>query len=251
MLNIEYTDLVTPSQVADLSMDTLGDQITAAMRQTIGSGDTEAQQIQQAALKQIKAASSQIDQFLNRKLVINLATTYSSSGVWMEAPEFMLPNDPQKWRMYFKQFPVVQVLSADDDTDLAGEVAIMGDAADMAVCDLDGDLTQLPTRVAAFAGFKRYDIDAPASGETWNTVMSTSKLTGLDESVVLEDVPADICQVCATIVIAQLRWQFKELIGVTESSMSADRMSFSSRKQVKGFVEDQLESLRRHRKTPF
>jgi hypothetical protein len=249
-LQSEYTDLVTPSQVADLSMAKLGKEIEGALRATPGSGDT--QEIQQAVLHLIKGTSRQINEALNRELIVAQHTDYFNPDEdWIEAPEYQLPDDESKWRAFFSNYPALHVYSVDADTDLADEVTVMGEDQDIAATDLEGDLTQLPTRINFFAGFKRFDFDQPGSGGSWNDIFSTTTLTDLPETVEVPNLPMDICEVCATIVIAKLRWQYKGLIGVISTSMTADRLNITSQKQVDGFVETQLASIMHHRKPPY
>ena len=238
-------------EVANLAMDTLGNKVTAALKAPTGSGDTD--DIQQACLQIIASITRKIQAFLNRKLIINLSDTFfTSGGCWKKANEFMVVTDTdQKWRNYWKQFPVVQVVSLDNDTDLADEAETLGNRKEYCVVTLAGDLTQLPTRGQAFAGYRRLDQDPPGSGETWNGVMDTTDLTLLDNDAVVELLPDDINEVATTCVIAMLRWQYKGLIGVTESTLSGDRLTMTNRKALDNYIQKQIESLHNHRVAPF
>lgn len=238
-------------EVANLAIDTLGSTITEALKAPTASGDGD--DVQQACLQVIKSMTTKIEKYLNRKLMIQSSTTFfTSSGSWKKADEFMVAGDTdQKYRNYWRNFPVVQVISLDTNTALADEAETLGARSEFCVVTLAGDLVQLPTRGAAFAGFRRVDQEPPASGDTWNSVMSTSDLTDLDQSADVPLLPDDISEVCATCVIATLRWQYKGLIGVTESSMSGDRLTFTSRKAVDSYVQKQIESLHHYRTAPF
>lgn len=241
------------AEVADLAYGTVGDKITTALNASLGSGDTE--NMQQACLQIIASITRKIQNFLNRQVIINQDDTYfelKSCDSWKKAPEFMVVTDTdQKYRNYWRQFPVVQVVSLDNDVALADEAETLGARLEFCVVTLAGDLTALPTRGNAFAGYRRQDQDAPGSGETWNDVMSTSDLTDLDDDAVVQVLPDDINEVATTCVIAMLRWQYKGLIGVTESSMSGDRLTFTSRKAVDKYIENQIATLHNHRVAPF
>ena len=163
----------------------------------------------------------------------------------------VVTDTDQKYRNYWRNFPVVQVISLDDNTSLADEAEILGARAEYCVVTLAGDLTRLPTRGQAYAGFRRVDQVPPASGDTWNSVMNTTDLTGLEADAVVPLLPDDISEVCATCVIATLRWQYKGLIGVNESQMSGDRLSITNRKATDSYVKKQIESLHHHRSAPF
>jgi hypothetical protein len=130
-------------------------------------------------------------------------------------------------------------------------MAVMGERAEHAVVDLEGAIKQKPTRAVFYAGFRRSNQDAPGSGETWNAAMSTSDLANLPNDAVVPELPEDITLACVNMVIANMRWQFKGLVGVNERQVSADRLQFTSRKAVDGYIDQQLESIRRHRKAPF
>jgi len=238
-------------EVANLAMDTLGNKITTALKADNGSGDTN--EIQQACIHIIGSITRKIEAYLNRKLIINLNNTFfTSGGSWKKADEFMVVTDTdQKYRNYWKYFPVVQVVSLDADAALADEAETLGERQEFCVVTLAGDLTKLPTRGQAFAGFRRVDQDPPGSGETWNGVMNTTDLTGLEDDAVVTLLPDDISEVATTCVIAMLRWQYKGLIGVTESQMSGDRLSLTNRKAVDKYIENQIHSLHVHRVAPF
>jgi hypothetical protein len=140
MLTLAYNDLITPSQVADMAMGKLGDSVENALRADPGSGDTD--EIQQAALRHIKAGTKKIEFYLSRKVIIAEHTMRWRNDVhgsdWNEASEFTRPNQSQRYTTYFDQWPVVQIYSVDGDTGLADEIEVAGPRMDYAVVHLRG-----------------------------------------------------------------------------------------------------------------
>ena len=251
-LTLSYTDLITPSQVADLAMGKLGDQVETAMRADAGSGDTE--EIQQTALRQIKAATKKVEAFLSRKLIIREATMRwrndKHGSDWQEASEFTRPNQSPRYTAYFDTFPVVEVYQVDGSVALAPEITIVGDRKDYGVVHFDDDLSNLPTDAVYFAGFIRDDQEAPGSGETWNSALGTGALTNLTTAAQVDEIPQDIVEVAGNIVIASLTWHLKGLIGISEATVSADRMQITSKKALDNYVSKQLKSIYHHRLVP-
>ncbi len=244
-----YMDLITLAQLADLAMGSLGDQIETALRASTGSGDGE--EIQQAALVQIASATKKIEGALNRQLMVREHTQRWMPADWREAPEYTGATATQRYRNYFGHFPVASVYSVDGDTGLADEVLVAGPSNDLAIIHYDDDLEDAPRSCVYYAGYRRNDQEPPGSGETWNTVMGTSGLTNLPDDATVLELPADIAEVCANIVVASMRWQFKGLVGITERTVQADRLNFNSRRAVQNYIQDQISQLRHHRKTPF
>jgi hypothetical protein len=252
MLISDYTDLTTPSIVADQSLGGLGPAIEEALRAPAGSGDTE--EIQQTALRFIKSYTLRIEEFLNRTLMVRLRNFVwvvdQYSNAWSADSRYTLPSQDQRYSAYFSDWPVVQMLSVNADTNLADEMAIVGDVSDLAVIHFDDDLSDYPVQAVGYAGYRRQDLDPPGSGETWNDAFSTSALTDLDQDTDVPLLPSDIQAVCNDLVIASMRWESNRLVGVSESEMEADRMRVKTQKVTPGFVENELKKLVHYRKIP-
>jgi len=254
MIIAKYTDLVTPSQVADQSMNKLGTVIETALRATDGSG--EGDEIRQAGLRFIDSATQKIEAFLNRKLIVRLHTQRWRCTVAQNdfkfASEYTRSDQSNRHRAYFRYYPVVQIVDVDGDVLLFDEIPLhVDERSEYAVINFDGDLSEFPTDSRYFAGFRRYDQDQPASGETWNSVMSTSDLALLDDDTVVDILPGDISDVCARIVIANLNWHFRALIGIEEQEVTADRLTFRTKKAVGNYEFQQLQSIHHHRTQPY
>ncbi len=254
MITPKYTDLVTAGQVADQSLDKLGTVIEAALRAADGSG--EGDEIRQAAFRFIDSATQKIEHALNRRFVVRshtqrwVNTTVTSD--WRRASEYTRTNQSQRWRAYFNHFPVVQIIDVDGDALLFDEIPLAVDErSEYAVISFDGDLGAFPTDSQYFAGYRRYDQDQPGSGENWNGVMSTGDLTLLDADTVVPVLAGDISDVCARIVIANLNWHFRALIGLEEQEVTADRLTFRSKKAVDDYEQKQLDSIHHHRNAPY
>lgn len=252
MLTSDYTDLTTPSIVADQSLGGLGKAIEEALRAPTGSGDTE--EIQQAALRFIKAHTRLIEDSLNRKLMVRSHSftwvVDSYSNAWSQDSRYTLPNQDPRYSAYFSDWPVVQIVSVNADEALADDMSIVGELLDLAVINFDGDLSDFPVQAVAFAGYRRPDLDVPGSGGSWNDAFSTSNLTGLDVATVVPELPFDIQSVCTDLVIASLRWEFDRMVGVSSSEMEADRMKVRTQKIPPGFIKEQLGRLNHYRKYP-
>ncbi len=251
-LTLSYTDLITPSQVADLAMGKLGAQVETALRADAGSGDTE--EIQQATLRHIKAATKKIQAFLSRKLIIHEATMRwrndKHGSDWKAASEFTRANQSTRYTAYFDDFPVVEIYQVDGDAALADEIEIVSDRMDWGVIHFDNDLSEFPTDAVYYAGFIRDDQTAPGSGETWNSALSTGDLTNLSTAAQVDEIPQDIVEVAGNFVISSLTWHQKGLIGITEATVSADRLQITSKKALDNYHKKQLESILHHRLVP-
>jgi len=252
MLTSDYTDLTTPSIVADQSLGGLGKAIEEALRAPNGSGDTE--EIQQTCLRFIKNYTRRIENHLNRKIMVRLVdqtwVVDSFSNAWKPDSRYTLPSQNPRYSAYFQEWPVVQIVSVNADATLADEMAIEGVEMDLAVIHFDDDLDDWPVQAQVFAGYRRPDLDVPGSGETWNSAFNTSALTGLDQDAEVPELPFDIQTVCNDLVIASLRWEYNRLIGVDESEVDADRMKIKRNKVTSGFVDRELAKLNTYRHIP-
>lgn len=253
-LSLAYTDLITPVQVADLSLNSLGTQIETALRSGASSGSGDSSEIYRAAIREIKACTKLVEEYLNRELMIRPYTfrwrVDKIYNPWKQDARYTIPGNNPSYSAFFDNWPVVQIDSVNGDTDLAGEISIGRKDMSLAVINFDNDLSDYPTQAAGFAGYIRDDIEAPGSGETWNTACSTDELTGLDWFAEIPTIPQDIVDVCADLVIAKMRWQYQRIIGVDQSEMTADRLKMTVQRVTKDFITKTLDRISNYRHMP-
>ena len=127
---------------------------------------------------------------------------------------------------------------------------VVGERMDTGIMHLDGDLSEQPADAVYFGGYIRDDQEAPGSGETWNSALSTGDLTNLSDTATVQTLPQDIAAAATNIVIANIVWHQKGLVGISEYEMSADRLRITSKRALDDYEQKQLQPIYHHRLTP-
>jgi len=124
----------------------------------------------------IKGVTVAIERYLDRLLIVRPHVFRLRRGEWFRQEGYENDNEVLFKMAYARQWPVVQVVSVDTDTDLKAAIAIQeADADDGRFLSYDPDntaLVDIPYRVDAFAGYARHD-------QTMATLQAADGLNGI------------------------------------------------------------------------
>lgn len=269
---VDYTALVTASEVKKAAFKTLGNEINDEI--DAASGD-----LYDGVLDLIEDASHTVEHFLDRELIIRRQTLlfhtgrghrhgdhhHGSFSDFVQREGYENATQALLFVAWARQWPGIEVISVDTDVLKAPDMQLVSasGSADVERLAYDPDstlITEAPFEVNLFAGYRRADqgIGTPGSGDSWtiDLLLETGPPARFDLStltVATTDIPLlprDIRRAALRITIFDIRQQMLGLIGLESSVKQVDRMTVDLQKTREEFVEDELTQIFNHRYIP-
>lgn len=228
-----YTNLITVAEVN-----------SAARKNSLAMDDLalEETDLWDECVEIIQDITNSIEETVKRRLIVRPTTLRFCDWEWRNDTRFYTPVEDVLFSAYSRQWPFLQIETVDGvaTATILDDFQIFRDGQIISY-DTNADVLYIPTVITGFAGYRRSDQtvesavgsgeDLPCGGSGETPCQELTDEPGLSALTVLPPLlPGRLRRDCIRLVLSELVAEIQGLIGVSQTTTTADQMRFTSRR---------------------